>query len=157
MFLIEPLADQVEIADHDPQQIVEVVREPTGQLADRLELLALVQLLLQHDMGADVPEGAGDLHGVAMAVAHQAQLVVHPDILAVLSPEPQAHAVRACAREPLEVDRRALLVLGVDAAVPKAAITEEVRRRPAQLLADIGADECQVEFRIGERVEDRRA
>ena len=39
------LAQHVEIADDDRQQVVEVVRQSAGKLADRLHLLRLAQLL----------------------------------------------------------------------------------------------------------------
>ena len=34
-------AAEIDVADHDAQEVVEVVREPAGQLADRFELLGL--------------------------------------------------------------------------------------------------------------------
>ena len=37
---------RLQIADDDGQQIVEVVRDPAGQLADRLHLLRLAKLFL---------------------------------------------------------------------------------------------------------------
>ena len=40
----QPPSKQVEVADHGGEQIVEVVRHAAGQLAQRLELLRLVQL-----------------------------------------------------------------------------------------------------------------
>ena len=40
------LAQQIEIAHHRHQQIVEIVRDAAGELADRLHLLRLPQLLL---------------------------------------------------------------------------------------------------------------
>ena len=41
------LPQQLEIADHRHQQIVEVVRDAAGELADHLHLLHLAQLLLR--------------------------------------------------------------------------------------------------------------
>ena len=38
--------EHLQIADHDLEQVVEVVRDAAGQLADRLHLLALAQLRL---------------------------------------------------------------------------------------------------------------
>ena len=40
----EAAAEQVEIADHRGEKIVEIMRHPAGQLAERLELLRLVEL-----------------------------------------------------------------------------------------------------------------
>ena len=41
------LAQQVEVAQHGHQQVVEVVGDPAGELADGLHLLRLPQLLLR--------------------------------------------------------------------------------------------------------------
>ena len=43
------LGDQVEPADHNGEQIVEVVRDAAGQLAKRFHLLALAKLVLRLD------------------------------------------------------------------------------------------------------------
>ena len=42
----DALAQQIEVAHHRHQQIVEIVRDPAGELADGLHLLRLPQLLL---------------------------------------------------------------------------------------------------------------
>ena len=42
----QPLAQQLEIAEHRGQQVVEVVRHAAGELADRFQLLQLAQLVL---------------------------------------------------------------------------------------------------------------
>ena len=41
---LQPPPQQVEVADHRRQQIVEIVRDAAGQLAERLQLLRFVQL-----------------------------------------------------------------------------------------------------------------
>jgi len=41
------LAQQIEVAHHHHQQIVEIMRDAAGELADRLHLLCLAQLLLR--------------------------------------------------------------------------------------------------------------
>ena len=43
----QALAQQIEIAHHGHQQIVEIVRDAAGELADGLHLLGLAQLLLR--------------------------------------------------------------------------------------------------------------
>ena len=45
--VVGALGDDVEPADDDRQQVVEVVRDAAGQLAQRLHLLALAELLLR--------------------------------------------------------------------------------------------------------------
>jgi hypothetical protein len=49
----QALAQQVEIAHHGHQQIVEVVRDAAGELPDRLHFLCLPQLLLRLFAGGD--------------------------------------------------------------------------------------------------------
>ena len=49
----QALAQQVEIAHHRHQQIVEVMRDAAGELPDRLHLLRLAQLLLRLFAGRD--------------------------------------------------------------------------------------------------------
>ncbi len=53
------LLQEVEIADDDRQQIVEVMGDAAGQLADGLELLRLAQLFLELHPLSDV---AADRH-----------------------------------------------------------------------------------------------
>ena len=49
----QALAQQIEIAHHRHQQIVEIVRDAAGELADGLHLLRLPQLLLRLFAGGD--------------------------------------------------------------------------------------------------------
>ena len=49
----QALAQQIEITHHRHQQIVEVMRDAAGELADRLHLLCLPQLLLRLFAGGD--------------------------------------------------------------------------------------------------------
>ncbi len=58
--------DGVEAAEHEGQEIVEVVRDPAGELAERLHLLRLAQLLLEPP----------PLRHVARADDHPARLAV---------------------------------------------------------------------------------
>ena len=46
-FVLDLLGDEVEPADDHRQQIVEVVGDAAGQLAERFHLLALAQLVLR--------------------------------------------------------------------------------------------------------------
>ena len=52
--LVQPRDDQLRVAVDHRQQVVEVVRDATGELADGLHLLRLDQLLLELLLGADV-------------------------------------------------------------------------------------------------------
>src|SRR5438445_1058385 len=53
----ESLRDQLGVRQDDGEQVVEVVGNPAGELADRFHLLGLAQLLLE---GAPVPEDGSD-------------------------------------------------------------------------------------------------
>ena len=62
--VLDPLGDEVEAADDDGQQIVEVMRDAAGQLAERFHLLALAKLVLRGFELGDVPrleQQIGDL------------------------------------------------------------------------------------------------
>ena len=62
--VLDLLGDQVEAADDDRQQIVEVMRNAAGQLAERLHFLALAKLVLRRLQLGDVPrleQQIGDL------------------------------------------------------------------------------------------------
>ena len=47
----QPPLDQVEAAEHRGEQIVEIVRDAAGELADRVHLARLEQLALEHACG----------------------------------------------------------------------------------------------------------
>ena len=150
----EALADLVQVADDDAEEVVEVVGEAAGELPDRLQLLPLVDLLLDAHRLRDVPERPGDLDGVAAGVAHERGLVLHPPVAAVAAAEAEARALLAGLLELLAADPRALGVVGMDAALPEAGIGEEMLGRPAGLRRDVAADEAGQEGRGVERVED---
>ena len=67
-----PRLQQLEIADDRGQQIVEVVRDAAGQMADGLHLLGLAQLLLHRFPGGQV---ARRRHDEPVALV----LLRHPD------------------------------------------------------------------------------
>ena len=53
--------DQADAAEHRGEQIVEVVGDAAGQLADRVHLARLQQLVLELLAVGDVEQGAGEL------------------------------------------------------------------------------------------------
>src|SRR5947209_16800228 len=53
--------EQAEAANYGSKQVVEIVRDPAGQLADRIHLLSLDQLAFERPLLADVGEGAREL------------------------------------------------------------------------------------------------
>ena len=57
----QPPLDQADAAEHGGEQIVEIVGDAAGQLADRVHLAGLEQLLLELLALGDVEQGAGIL------------------------------------------------------------------------------------------------
>ena len=85
LLLVErhPPLDQAEPAEHRGEQIVEIVRDPAGQLADRVHLAGLDQLALELLAVGDVEQGAGKFDRLAVGVAQQHRLVEEMLVLAV--------------------------------------------------------------------------
>ena len=76
--------DHVDAADHHGQQVVEIVRDPAGQLADRLETLALLQPFVR----------AAAFRHVHDYTAHDARLARAVRVGAAEHGHPSLHAVR---------------------------------------------------------------
>ncbi len=83
--IVEPSLDHLEIAADDGEEVVEVVGDAAGQLAHRLHLLGLAQLLFHPVAAGEVADEAGEdalaagagladrqFHGKAGAVLAQA-------------------------------------------------------------------------------------
>ena len=56
----QPAFEQVKAAEHRGEQVVEVVRDAAGQLADRIHLLRLDQLAFERALLGDVGQRAGE-------------------------------------------------------------------------------------------------
>ena len=65
---VEAAFEQVEPAEHRGQQIVEIVRDAAGQLADRVHFLRLDQLAFERALLGDVGQRAGEFGGAAVGV-----------------------------------------------------------------------------------------
>ncbi len=86
---------QRQVAEDDGEQVVEVVGHAAGQLADRLHLLRLTQLLFQGVLLGNVPEDAEHADDAVQAVAHRRlddAHAPHPAFLKVLLFQLQALA-----------------------------------------------------------------
>jgi hypothetical protein len=70
--IVETLMYQFQIARDDHQQIVEIMGDPTGQLADQIELLSMpergLRLAAIGDLVGEAPVGLGEL---ARSLGHQ--------------------------------------------------------------------------------------
>ena len=89
---------RVEIADHDRQHVVEVVRDAAGELADGFHLLRLEQLLLDAPAVGDVEAAAEDFLRVPVVIADQHRAIEERAMRAV-----GAHPAilgRTCRRSP---------------------------------------------------------
>ena len=85
---------ELRVAEHAEEKVVEVVRDPRRQLADRLDLLRLTELFLG---GAAVGDVLGHRDGalrLPVGVAKQRRRRVDPDDVTVLGVEPVLVAVR---------------------------------------------------------------
>ena len=78
----------VEIADDDGQQVVEVVRDAAGELADALHLLGLPQLLLGGPPLGQVARDLGKADQLALAVVNRIDHHARPEPAAVLADPP---------------------------------------------------------------------
>src|SRR5262245_37827743 len=65
-------ANDVEVPHHDGEEIVEIMCNAAGQLADSLHLLRLAQLLLGLLAGRDINDAADDAHESAALGAFDA-------------------------------------------------------------------------------------
>src|SRR5262249_8079162 len=129
--IVRIVADEIEIADDDRQQVVEVVGDAAGHLADRLELLDLAKLLLQLAPVLDVDEDAevSEIGAVGAEARHHG--VKEPAINAVLAAQPIFVGGRGAAREDVALDvRRMLPVVGMDAG--REAAAKPLLERPAR-------------------------
>ena len=172
--LREALAHAVERAGDRLQQIVEIMRDAAGELADRLHLVRLAQRLLGLDELAralldprlqqrvDVGEGGGDVLlvldvGVGAgpaadapgAVAHRRAAPDVPAIGAVVTAKPEFRRVGLARRGGL-LETRARLrdVLGMQHRRP--AFARKLLRRRARVAVDLLVVPLDLASRIGE-------
>ena len=90
--LVEGVREQLRIARDRREHVVEVVGDAAGELADRLHLLRLPQLLLELLLLGDVEEEALVADDRAVLVADRDRLVEHPDDASVARDEPELAA-----------------------------------------------------------------
>jgi isocitrate dehydrogenase (NAD+) len=74
----QAVAHRLGVARDRRQQVVEVVRDPAGELADGLHLLRLPELLLQAALVGDVDGGADDAEHLAGGVGDREGTVADP-------------------------------------------------------------------------------
>ena len=122
------LAQHVEIADDDRQQVVEVVRQTAGELADRLHLLRLTQLVALRLRLAPFGQVAHDAdEGMVAGLRRFADRELHREGRAILAPP---HDLAADADDLRHAGRE----IGRDVAVVFAVIG--LRHQDAHVLPD---------------------
>ncbi len=110
----EGLRDQLGVREDDSKQIVEVVGDAAGELADRLHLLGLAQLLLERAPLRHVLRDGLEAVDRASGPPYRAARESHQDFLAVPAPPCDLHAFdHVCALEARE-DPLALVRVRVD-------------------------------------------
>jgi hypothetical protein len=98
----EILGEDLGVADHHRQQVVEVVGDPARELAHRLHLLRLAQLLLELHPLRDVADDAEHVGRAPVGVAEQPPARLEPDKVPVLVAEAVGERLmRHLAREEL--------------------------------------------------------
>ena len=81
--------DQLRVAANDHEQVVEVVRDPTGQLPDGFHLLRLAELLLCFPDGRNVLDETDDAADTAVRRANRKRPCAHPADRLVGSANPE--------------------------------------------------------------------
>ena len=165
---LQPPLDQAEAAEHGGEQIVEIVGDAAGQLADRVHLARLEQLLFEHLALGHVEQGAG-IFGGRPSTSPAAARPGRGNACSWPSAQRQRYSTAIAPARVALVQRRqrALAVLGMEPVRPQR------RRRPATAsngkpvnAVEIAADELRARAAIAlalleiehdrQRVDDRR-
>ena len=105
----DPVAGDLRVAADDRQQVVEVVRDPARELADRLHLLRLAELVLEHPPLGDVAQH--EQVPVGRELRRRADLEHQPPAVLLTVPDVLQHPLGdpVGRQEPVPVGPRALL------------------------------------------------
>ena len=152
----EPTLQDMDSAEHCREQIVEVVRHPAGQLANRFHLAGLDQLGLEVLLLGHVEDRPGNLDRVALAVAEQHGVLEKMAILAFFAaPAIFDRDIAGIGQPPVGV-RDALAVIGVDSLAP---VVERRRLGETGHPREVAADDPRrghVMAKIAREQEDRQ-
>ena len=80
---IELIQSELVESDDRGEQVIEVMRDARGQVADRVHLLSLPDVLLENHPFRDVLDDLHEMRPVAVRVAIRAQRDTRPDVLAI--------------------------------------------------------------------------
>ena len=116
----------------------------------RQPLLAAPQRDLRLVARGHVAPGAHDLHRLAIPVAHQMLLVVHPAVGAVVPEEPVLDRVAALLKQQGGLGLHGRDVVGMHAAPPEVRVLQILLRLVAEPVPDVLADEgrCEIARRL---------
>jgi hypothetical protein len=120
------LLERIDVGHHDHHDVVEVVGDAAGELADCFHLLRLLKLGLQRLAMRDIDDDAAQRHDLALGVAHRPEVALDREQRPVSStehrfsrrwrgigPQPLYHrpAIAGLGIERLDVDRAEIFVL----------------------------------------------
>src|SRR5450759_141372 len=152
--------EEVGVPGDDREEVVEIVGDASRELADRLHLLRLAELLFEAHAGRYVHPRAHDLAGAVLGVEENALLVMQPDPDPVLPAEAEFDHCMTLVEDGLVRRDDALQVVGMDALFPPALriARPDLRVRVSGQGMDVlgkprGAEPAGSE---AERVDDRR-
>jgi hypothetical protein len=135
------LDEQREVAEQDREQIVEVVGDAPGELADRLHLLRLPQLFLEPAPLRDVLRDADDAVGLAVGgVAQLVRTIEDPANRSVGPHDAVLDHVRTVDRARAHRLHHARAVVLVDRLDPRQRLGVQARAGPSPDLLVRGAD-----------------
>src|SRR5205085_1582621 len=136
----DPPLDQAEAAEDSCEEVVEIVGDAAGELADRVHLARLDELAFQILAVGDVEQGAGIFDRLALRVAKQNGLVEEVAILAVGALPAIFDRERAAVAAPGEGGDDPVAVVRVEAVDPQSGrgldLLEPVAGQGAEIAAD---------------------
>ena len=94
VLVVDRPQQQLRVSDDGRQEVVEVVGDAAGELADGLHLLGLAELLLEDLLLADVSHVDEEVERAARRVLHHRRVGVDPHGLAVAAEQPLHQIVR---------------------------------------------------------------
>ena len=136
---LDPALEQMKPTKNGREEIVEVVRDAAGELADGVHLLRLEQLVLELAPFADVEQRPGKFDRRAVAGADQHRLVVKMDVMALGAAPAIMQRPTAGLRSLGQLGQHPRAVFGVEPVLPEIValdIGQIVAGDPAQIAAD---------------------
>ena len=150
---LSALVDKAKAADHGCEKIVEVVSDAAGQLADRIHLLCLDQLVFERALLGDVGERARELDRPAVRILEKHRLVEEMLVTAVgaLPAIFDRQAPRFSPR--LQRGKNSVAVVGMKPFGPDLRLARDLFERKTGDRLEIAADIVRPSWRAVVRLE----